>query len=65
MAAGRSAYVHDIATGRPLRRYDSGSAREMLHSPRVEGTRDGRLAFVGNADGGLLAYDLRCVVTCC
>ena len=33
---------------------------QVLHSPRVEGTRDGRLAFVGNADGGLVAYDIRC-----
>ena len=31
----------------------------MLHSPRVEGTRDGRVMYIGNADGALLAHDLR------
>lgn len=51
--------MFDSDTGRALRRFDSGSERNVLHSPRVEGTRDGRLLFVGNAEGDLLAYDLR------
>jgi hypothetical protein len=59
VAAGRSCYVHDAGTGAAVRQLDGGCAREVLHSPRVEGTRDGRLAFIGNADGALLAYDLR------
>lgn len=59
VAAGRSACVFDQSTYRALRRYDSGAVREMLHSPRVEGTRDGRLLFIGNADGALQAFDLR------
>ncbi|CAL8466377.1 g5913 [Coccomyxa elongata] len=59
VAAGRSACVFDQSTYRALRRYDSGSVREMLHSPRVEGTRDDRLLFIGNADGALQAFDLR------
>ncbi|EIE19917.1 WD40 repeat-like protein [Coccomyxa subellipsoidea C-169] len=59
VAAGQSACVFDQSTCRPLRRYDSGAVREMLHSPRVEGTRDGRLLFIGNADGALQAFDLR------
>ncbi|BDA51263.1 probable E3 ubiquitin ligase complex SCF subunit sconB at N-terminal half [Coccomyxa sp. Obi] len=59
VAAGRSACVFDQSTSRALRRYDSGAVREMLHSPRVEGTRDGRLLFIGNADGALQAFDLR------
>ena len=60
VAAGRSACTFDQNTCRALRRYDSGAVREMLHSPRVEGTRDGRLLFIGNADGALQAFDLRC-----
>lgn len=59
VAAGRQACTFDLETGRPLRRFDSGSERNVLHSPRVEGTRDGKLLFVGNAEGDLLAYDLR------
>ncbi len=62
VAAGKSACVFDQATCQLLRRCNSGSVREMLHSPCVEGTRDGRLMFIGNADGGLHAHDLRCVV---
>ena len=59
VAAGKHACVFDSGTGKALRRFDSGSERNVLHSPRVEGTRDGRLLFVGNAEGDLLAYDLR------
>jgi hypothetical protein len=55
--------VFEKSTGRLVRKYDSGATREMLHSPRVEGTRDGRLMFVGNADGALCAHDLRCGVS--
>ncbi|KAK9838471.1 hypothetical protein WJX81_001301 [Elliptochloris bilobata] len=58
VAAGSLAVVHDLGTGRILRRYVS-CARAALHSPRVEGTRDGRLLFCGNAEGAVLAYDLR------
>ena len=60
VAAGRHACTFDLESGRPLRRFESGSERNVLHSPRVEGTRDGRLLFIGNAEGDLLAYDLRC-----
>ena len=61
MAAGRHACTFDLESGRALRRFESGSERSVLHSPRVEGTRDGRLLFIGNAEGDLSAYDLRCV----
>ena len=60
VAAGKSACIFDQTTCQPMRRYNSGAVREMLHSPRVEGTRDGRLLFIGNADGALQAFDLRC-----
>ena len=59
VAAGRQACTFDLETGRPLRRFDSGSERNVLHLPRVEGMRDGKLLFVGNTEGNLLAYDLR------
>ena len=58
-AAGRHACTFDLETRRPLRRFDSGSERNVLHLPRVEGTRDGKLLFAGNAEGDLLAYDFR------
>ena len=61
VAAGRHACTFDVESGRALRRFESGSERNVLHSPRVEGTRDGRLLFIGNAEGDLSAYDLRCV----
>jgi len=58
VAAGPAAVVHDLSTGRVVRRYVS-CARAALHSPRVEGTRDGRTLFCGDAEGAVLAYDLR------
>ena len=64
VAAGAAAVVHDLSTGRILRRYLS-CARAALHSPRVEGTRDGRLLFCGNAEGAVQAYDLRCAPMLC
>lgn len=64
VAAGAAAVVHDLSTGRILRRYVS-CARAALHSPRVEGTRDGRLLFCGNAEGAVQAYDLRCAPMLC
>jgi len=59
VAAGAAAVVHDLSSGRVLRRFVS-CARAALHSPRVEGTRDGRTLFCGDAEGAVLAYDLRC-----
>jgi len=47
VAAGPAAVVHDLSTGRVVRRYVS-CARAALHSPRVE-----------DAEGAVLAYDLR------
>ncbi len=63
VAAGRHACTFDLESGRALRRFESGSERNVLHSPRVEGTRDGRLLFIGNAEGDLLAYDLRYAIS--
>ncbi|KAK9802744.1 hypothetical protein WJX73_006604 [Symbiochloris irregularis] len=63
VAAGRSALVHDLHTGRCLGSYagsgGASSSPEHKLAARVEGTRDGRLLFVSSHGDGLVAYDMR------
>eukprot|EP00197_Chlamydomonas_leiostraca_P015344 CAMPEP_0202861150 /NCGR_PEP_ID=MMETSP1391-20130828/2639_1 /ASSEMBLY_ACC=CAM_ASM_000867 /TAXON_ID=1034604 /ORGANISM="Chlamydomonas leiostraca, Strain SAG 11-49" /LENGTH=547 /DNA_ID=CAMNT_0049540483 /DNA_START=115 /DNA_END=1759 /DNA_ORIENTATION=+ len=56
VAAGPEVYVHDVATGAVVRKFQG---LHEGHVTCVEGSMNGRMLYTGAADGLVLAHDLR------
>lgn len=66
VTAGQMLHVHSLETGKCIAKYMHSAMKGALHwegdstAPlQMDGSRDGRMVFLGGADGALIALDLR------